>query len=90
MERTFALIRGTTVENHVVADDSFVEYIKDQYDAVIETTDMDFKPSPGFALLEDGTFVNPHQGFYPVESFDENIIDAEIVTLAIDAPAEES
>lgn len=89
MERTFALIRGTHVENHIVADDSFVEYIKDQYDQVIETTDMSFKPSPGFALLEDGTFVNPHQATFAVEPVDENIIDAEVVVAELDAPAEE-
>ena len=90
MERTFALIRGTTVENHVVADDSFVEFIKDQYDDVIETTDMDFKPSPGFGLLEDGTFVNPYQATFSVENTDEEIIDAEVIepTLSIDAPVE--
>lgn len=88
MERTFALIRGSHVENHIVADDSFIEYIKDQYDDIVETTDMSFKPSPGYARLEDGTFVYPHQATFAIEPVDE-IIDAEVVVSELDAPAEE-
>jgi hypothetical protein len=44
MERTFALIQGTTVVNSIVADDSFIEYIKNDYTDIVETTNMESKP----------------------------------------------
>lgn len=47
MERTFALIQGTTVVNSIVADDSFVEFIKNDYTDIIETTDVAPTPSAG-------------------------------------------
>ena len=47
MERTFALIQGTSVVNSIVADDSFIEYIKNDYAQIIETTNMEVKPGVG-------------------------------------------
>jgi hypothetical protein len=47
MERTFALIQGTSVVNSIVADDSFIEYIKNDYTDIIETTNMAVKPGVG-------------------------------------------
>ncbi len=47
MERTFALIQGTSVVNSIVADDSFIEYIKNDYAKIIETTNMEVKPGVG-------------------------------------------
>jgi urate oxidase len=44
MERTFALIKGTSVINSIVADDSFIDLIKDDYTTIIETTNLEVKP----------------------------------------------
>lgn len=87
MERTFALIKGSHVENHIVADDSFIEFIKADYDEIIETTSMQLKPSPGDALLEDKTFSHLSVGEVPV--IEDEIVDAEVVVAELDAPAEE-
>jgi hypothetical protein len=45
MERTFALIQGTTVVNSIVADDSFIEFIKNDYTDIVETTNIEPTPS---------------------------------------------
>lgn len=60
MERTFALIRGTSVVNSIVADDSFIEFIKNDYTDIIETTNMDPKPGTNAAYdKETNTFSYP-------------------------------
>lgn len=51
MERTFALIQGTTVVNSIVADDSFIEFIKNDYTDIIETTNIE--PTPGVTAVYD-------------------------------------
>lgn len=47
MERTFALIKGTTVVNSIVADDSYIEFIQNDYTDIVETTDVEPTPSAG-------------------------------------------
>lgn len=60
MERTFALIRGTSVVNSIVADDSFIEFIKNDYTDIIETTNMDPKPGTNAVYdKETNTFSYP-------------------------------
>ena len=75
MERIFALIQGTSVVNSVVADDSFIEFIKNDYTDIIETTNMD--PKPGITAVYDketNTFS------YPVPLIVQSIIDEEQTT----------
>lgn len=58
MERTFALIQGTSVVNSVVADDSFIEFIKNDYTDIIETTNIEPTPSAGATYdKETNTFL---------------------------------
>jgi hypothetical protein len=60
MERTFALIQGITVVNSIVADDSFIEFIKNDYTDIIETTDISPTPCIGAAYDKDtNTFLYP-------------------------------
>jgi hypothetical protein len=78
MERTFALLQGNYVANSIVADDSFIEHIKNEYTAIIETTDIE--PTPGIGCLYDfetKTFTYPQP---PVQTSEEEIIDVEEVT----------
>lgn len=67
MERTFALIKGTTVVNSVVADDNFIDFIRDEYDNIVETTDFEVKPGIHFLYNEDGTFSAPPTEETPIE-----------------------
>lgn len=53
MERTFALINGTTVVNSVVADESYIDFVKDQYTKIVETTNLEWKPSIGALYVDD-------------------------------------
>lgn len=58
MERIFALIQGSTVVNAIVADDAFIEDIKDDYTNIIEVTDRVPRPSVGATYLKDeDTFI---------------------------------
>lgn len=60
MERIFALIQGSTVVNSIVADDDFVDSIKDNYTAVVETTNIEPRPGTGSAYnAETGEFILP-------------------------------
>ena len=89
MERTFALLQGNYVINSIIADDSFIDFIKNDYTAIIETTDI--HPKPGMGCIYDpetGTFTYPE----PVIIVDESgIIDVEEVTstLELEAPVVE-
>lgn len=59
-ERIYAVIEQGTVANTIVADDDFAEIIKDEYDEVLEITDLD--PRPGISWSydpADGEFVPP-------------------------------
>lgn len=71
MERTFALIKGTTVVNSVVADDNFIDFIRAEYDNIVETTDFEVKPGIHFLYNEDGTFTPPVTTEYPIEISEE-------------------
>lgn len=53
MEKYFALIKNNIVVNVIVADDSFLPLIKDQYDLIIEVTDLDHRPSIGHSYYPD-------------------------------------
>lgn len=55
MERTFALINGGVVQNSVVADDLYIDFIRDQYQDIVETTEMEWKPGIG-SFYSNGTF----------------------------------
>jgi hypothetical protein len=67
MERTFALIKGSVVTNSIVADDKFIDYIRDEYDHIIETTDFEVKPGIHFFYNEDGTFTAPPTEETPID-----------------------
>lgn len=78
MERTFALIQGTSVVNSIIADDSFIDFIKNDYTKIIETTGMDVKPGIGAAYDEENnSFIYPHTLIDKTES---DIIDVEEIT----------
>jgi hypothetical protein len=70
--RTFALIKGGSVINHVVADEKYVEYVKDMYDEIIETTNIDRKPSIGDYYSDEEFISSGLNIIYPQD--DENII----------------
>lgn len=53
----FCLIKDGVVVNAIVADQSFVDLIKSQYDFVIQTDDLD--PQPGVNWLYDGEEFSP-------------------------------
>jgi len=84
MERTFALIQGTSVVNSIVADDSFIEYIKNDYAQIIETTNMEVKPGVGAIYNpENNTFSYPQ---VTVTQPDETVALEEItITPALEA-----
>lgn len=66
MERTFALLKGTSVVNCIVADDSFIELIKNDYTKIVETTGMEIKPGVGAVYDEElNTFGYPQVATYP-------------------------
>jgi|LauGreDrversion2_5_1035112.scaffolds.fasta_scaffold01215_1 hypothetical protein len=60
MEKTFALIKGATVVNSIVADYSYIEFIKNDYTNIVETTDVNPTPSAGATYDKDtDTFSYP-------------------------------
>ena len=74
MERTFALIQGTSVVNSIIADDNFIEFIKNDYTDIIETTDIEPTPSVGAVYdKETNTFS------YPIPLIVQTIVDEQPV-----------
>lgn len=55
MEKTFALINGNVVVNHIIADNSFIEFIRNNYQDIVETTDLIVKPSINW-IYENNAF----------------------------------
>lgn len=60
MEKIFALIYGLTVANIVVADESYIDFIRNEYTDIVEITDLETKPSIGWAYV-DGQFIPVNQ-----------------------------
>jgi hypothetical protein len=84
MERTFALIQGTTVVNSIVADDLYIDYIRNEYTDIVETTDM--QPIPGVGMVYDkeiNQFTSPLRYY----SAQEEIIDVEALPV-LEEPTE--
>jgi hypothetical protein len=58
MIRYLAVIDKGIVENIVIADEAFKLVLQDEFDSVVDVTDMDPKPSPGDSYYpETGAFV---------------------------------
>ena len=55
----FALIKDEEVKNVIVADHKFIEKIKDQYDEIIEVTDV-YCLGPG-QKYKKGKFIFPEE-----------------------------
>lgn len=88
----YVLIKDGIVENIIVADESFIDLIKDQYDAILDHDSFPEIAHVGGQAeqLEDGTWVfgsNP----VDIKAVSEDVIDVEAVTptLAIEAPVSE-
>ena len=59
MERTYALIKDGKVVNTIVADDDFINIIKDDYDYTFETTEMTTKPGLDWTYTPEENFRPP-------------------------------
>jgi hypothetical protein len=77
MIRTFALIRGGSVINHIVADDSYIDYVKSQYDEIVETTDIAAKPSVGDYYVDEEFVQSKINVIYGEEVLEEITADSE-------------
>jgi hypothetical protein len=93
----YVLIKDGRVENIIVADESFIELVKDDYDAILDHDSFpEIAHIGGEAVqLENGNWVFGSNSSHGIDTFASNtggFIDAEIVepTLSIDAPAEEA
>lgn len=61
MEKHYALINNSIIENIIVADDDFVQLIKDNYEAIVFLNplyDTGIYPAIGWSYL-DGVFSLP-------------------------------
>jgi hypothetical protein len=52
MNKEVALIKSEAVINVIIADDSFIEHISAEYDAVIDVTGMSPRPGIGWSYIE--------------------------------------
>lgn len=58
MIQNYALIKNSIVVNIIVADDDFIELIKNEYDSIIATNNLPVHPCIGW-LYSNGEFTNP-------------------------------
>ena len=69
MEKTFALIQGSIVVNTVIADDSYIEFIKNDYTAIKNVTELYPTPSVGTLYnAETKEFTFPQTVVVPEEN----------------------
>jgi len=60
MEKTFALIQGSVVVNAVVANDSYIDFVRNDYTSIVDVTDLYPMPSVGTLYdAETGQFTFP-------------------------------
>jgi hypothetical protein len=87
----YVLIKDGRVENLIVADESFIELIKDDYDAILDHDSFpEIAHIGGVAeQLEDGKWVFGSSPFNSNSASTNDFIDAEVVVAELDAPAEE-
>jgi len=86
----YVLIKDGRVKNLIVADESFIELIKDDYDAILDDDSFPETAHIGGAVvqLEDGKWIFGSSPF--VNASTNNFIDAEVIIAELSAPAEES
>lgn len=53
-----ALVKENIVVNTIVADQAFVDYIRNDFQACIDITNLNPKPGIGWQYVE-GSFINP-------------------------------
>lgn len=70
MEQVWALVKGGTVDNVIVADQQFIDSTADSalYETAIEVTDLDPRPGPGWAYDEQAGFTQPPPAPAPAPS----------------------
>jgi hypothetical protein len=68
MEKTFALVQGSTVVNTVIADDLYINAIQNDYTAIVDVTEEYPRPSAGTIYnLETKEFTFPQTIIEPEE-----------------------
>lgn len=87
----YVLIKDGRVENLIVADESFIELIKDDYDAILDHDSFPEIAHIGGAAaqLEDGKWAFGSNPSYGSAQPSGEFIDAEVIVAELDAPAEE-
>lgn len=83
MNKEVALIKFDSVLNVIIADDSFIEHISNEYDHVIDVTGMSPRPGLGWSYV-DGEFFVPGQYENGEFLFDETI---DVLALIEEPPA---
>ena len=87
----YVLIKDGRVENIIVADESFIELIKDDYDAILDHDSFPEIAHIGGVVvqLEDGTWIFGSSPFDSGFTSTNDFIDAEVIVAELNAPAEE-